>query len=165
METERLAMRSIPTVNIVAVLHLAFVSALVGVIATETVLELLPLRKKDLHHSAIRFHVWIDLLLELPIALGVIVTGIAMAILVNDLTVYHLIKIACASTAFILGLTCIWRVIRRNRFREDKKAEDILEKETQKIHLTASVIYILLIAVVILGVWLAYNRVLESIYG
>jgi len=155
---------SIPTVNIVAVLHLAFISALIGVIATETVMELLPLRQKDLHHSAIRFHVWIDLLLELPIALGVIATGITMAVLVDKLTVFHLIKIAFASIAFGLGLSCIFRVIRRNRLRKGRASEDILEKETKKIHLTASVIYILLIAVVILGVWLAYHRVLESIY-
>jgi predicted nucleic acid-binding Zn ribbon protein len=152
-------------VNIVAVLHLTFVSVLIGVIATETVMELLPLRKKDLHHSAIRFHVWIDLLLELPIALGVIATGIAMATLVKELTLIHLIKIACASIAFIFGLSCIWRVIRRNRFRENKEPEDILEKETRKIHLTAALIYILIFITIILGVWLAYNRVLELIYG
>ena len=151
-------------VNIVAVLHLTFVSVLIGIIATETVMELLPLRKKDLHHSAIRFHVWIDLLLELPIALGVIATGIAMATLVKELTLLHLIKIACASTAFILGLSCIWRVIRRNRFRENKEPEDILEKETRKIHITAGLIYILIIITIIMGVWLAYNRVLELIY-
>ena len=151
-------------VNIVAVLHLTFVSVLIGVVATETVMELLPLRKKDLHHSAIRFHVWIDLLLELPIALGVIATGIAMATLVKELTPIHLIKIACASTAFALGLTCIWRVIRRNRFRENKEPEDILEKETRKIHLTAGIIYVFIFITITLGVWLAYNRVLELIY-
>jgi len=52
-------MGSIPTVNIVAVLHLALVSAPIGVIAAETLMELLPLRSRDLHHSAIRFHLWI----------------------------------------------------------------------------------------------------------
>lgn len=154
-------MGSIPAENIVAVLHLAFVSALIGVIATETVMELLPLRHKDLHHGAIRFHLWIDLLLEAPLALGVVATGITMATLINELTTYHLVKISFASIAFMLGITCIIRVIRRNRLREGRASEDVLEKETKKIHLTAAVIYILLIAVVILGVWLAYNRVLN----
>jgi len=154
-------MGSIPAVNIAAVLHLAFVSALIGVVATETVMELLPLRSKDLHHGAIRFHVWIDLLLELPLALGVIATGIAMATLVNKLTTYHIVKISFASIAFMLGITCIIRVIRRNRLREGGASEDILEKETKKIHITAAAIYVLLTAVVALGVWLAYNRVLD----
>jgi len=154
-------MGSIPAVNIVAVLHLAFVSALIGVVATETVMELLPLRHKDLHHSAIRFHLWIDLLLEAPIALGVVATGIVMATLVSKLTTYHLVKISFASIAFMLGITCIIRVIRRNRLREGRVSEDVLEKETKKIHITAAVIYILLAAVVALGVWLAYNRVLQ----
>ncbi|HUT56174.1 MAG TPA: hypothetical protein VM658_22470 [bacterium] len=154
-------MGPIPAVNIVAVLHLAFVSALIGVIATETVMELLPLWHRDLHHGAIRFHLWIDLLLEGPIALGVVATGIAMATQVNAITTYHLVKISFASIAFMLGLTCILRVIRRSRLREGRASEDVLERETQKIHLTAAVIYILLIPVVILGVWLAYNRVLQ----
>ena len=157
-------MGSIPAVNIVAVLHLAFVSALIGVIATETVMELLPLLSKDLHHGAIRFHLWIDLLLEGPLALGVVVTGIAMATLVRELTTYHLVKISFAAIALMLGLTCIMRVIRRNRLREGRASEDVLEKETKKIHLTAAVIYVLLTAVVALGVWLAYHRVLDF-YG
>ena len=154
-------MGPIPAVNIVAVLHLAFVSALIGVIATETLIELLPLRSKDLHHGAIRFHVWIDLLLEAPLALGVVVTGITMATLVSELTTYHLVKISFAAVAFILGLTCIIRVIRRSRLREVRASEEVLKKETKKIHLTAAVIYVLLTAVVALGVWLAYNRVLD----
>lgn len=148
-------------INIVAVLHLAFVSALIGVIATETVMELHSLRSKDLHHSAIRFHLWIDLLIEAPAALGVVVTGIAMATLVNELTTYHLLKITFASIVFILGFTCILRVIRRNRLREGQVSEDILDRETKKIHLTAASAYILIIVVLVLGVWLAYNRVLH----
>ncbi|GEM_PF-1557372 len=158
-------MKSIPMVNIVAVLHLTVVSALIGVIATETVMELLPLRKNDLHHSAIRFHFWIDLLLELPLALGVIATGVAMATLVKELTILHLIKIACASTAFLLGCTCIWRVIRRDRFLKNNEPEKVLKKETKNIHITASITYILISVIIILGVWLAYNRVLDSIYS
>lgn len=153
-------MGAIPMVNIVAVLHLAFVSALIGVIATETVMELLPLRSKDLHHGAIRFHLWIDLLIEAPLALGAVATGIVMATLVNDLTTYHLVKITFASIALMLGITCIMRVIRRNRLREEGASEEVLEKETKKIHLTAALIYILLTVVLALGVWLAYNRVL-----
>jgi hypothetical protein len=97
-------MESIPAVNIVAVLHLAFVSALIGVIATETVMELIPLRSKDLHHSAIRFHLWIDLLIEAPVALGAVATGIAMATLVSELTTYHLVKISFASLALCWAL-------------------------------------------------------------
>lgn len=158
-------MGSIPTVNIVAVIHLAFVAGLLGVIATETVMEVLPLRYKELHHSVIRFHVWIDLLLELPLALGVICTGIIMATLVDKLTAYHILKISLASTAFILGLTCIWRVLYRNRRMVDEESEEALEKQTRKIHITAAIIYVILTAVLILGFYLAYNRVLESIYG
>ncbi len=157
-------MGSIPTANVAAVLHLAFVSALIGVIAAETVMEALPLRQRDLHQGAVRFHLWIGLLLEVPIAMGVVVTGIAMATLVDSFSLFHVVKISLASIALLLGLTCVFRVIRRYRLWDDGAMDDVLEKDTRKIHLTAAFIYALMIGPAILGVWLAYKRVAEF-YG
>lgn len=158
-------MNLIPAVNIVAVFHLASVAALVGIILTETVIELLPLLQKDLHRSTIRFHVWIDLCLELPVALVVIGTGVAMAFLVDNLTTLHIIKIGCASGALLLGLTCILRVLRRNILLKNGEPEEVLEKKSRLIHATAALIYLLMITSLVIGAWLAYNRVLNSIYS
>ena len=65
-----------------------------GVVATEAVIEILPFRQRELHAATIRFHYWIDLLVELPLVLAVIATGSrALWILTDPVTPLHLVKI------------------------------------------------------------------------
>ena len=155
----RVFVKSFPIFNVLAVGHLCLIAAIIGVISTEGVMEIYPYLKKDLHHSAIRFHVWIDILVELPIVLGIIGTGIGMAILLDKLTMLHLIKITCASIAGLLTISCIWRVLRRNRLLNEGAPEDALLRETKRIIITAIILYSFLIPTLIMGVLLAYKRV------
>jgi len=66
------------TFDILAMLHLVMLSLWGGVVATEAVIEVYPFRQRELHTATIRFHYWIDLLVELPLVLAVIATGSAL---------------------------------------------------------------------------------------
>ena len=67
--------------NLVAMIHLVVLSMWGGIVATEAVVELLPFRRRELHAAAIRYHYWIDLLVELPMVLAVICTGATLLVL------------------------------------------------------------------------------------
>ena len=79
--------------DILAMLHLIMLSLWGGVVATEAVIEVLPFRQRELHAATIRFHYWIDLLVELPLVLAVIATGAALFFLTDEVTPLHLVKV------------------------------------------------------------------------
>lgn len=101
--------------NLVAMVHLVVLSMWGGVVATEAVVELLPFRRRELHAATIQFHFWIDLLVELPMVLAVIGTGVALVILLPTVTSMHVVKIAFGSAAVLVNLFCIAVVVRRGR--------------------------------------------------
>jgi hypothetical protein len=101
--------------NVLAMVHLIMLSLWGGVVATEAVIELLPFRRRELHAAAIRFHYWIDLLVELPLVLAVIVTGTVLALSIGELSGLHVIKIVLGATAVAVNLFCIVVVVRRGR--------------------------------------------------
>jgi len=101
--------------NVLAMLHLIMLSMWGGVVATEAVIEVFPFRKRELHASTIRFHYWIDLLVELPLVLGVIATGVVLFFLTDPVTPFHLIKIGLGGAAVAVNLFCIVVVVRRGK--------------------------------------------------
>ena len=101
--------------NVLAMLHLIMLSMWGGVVATEAVIEVLPFRRRELHSATIRFHFWIDLLVELPLVLGVIATGVALFFLTDPLTPLHLVKIGYGGAAIAVNLFCIVVVVKRGR--------------------------------------------------
>lgn len=101
--------------DVLAMLHLIMLSLWGGVVATESVIELYPFRKRELHAAAIRFHYWIDLLVELPLVVAVIATGAAIALSMDELSGLHWIKILFGATAVAINLFCIVVVVRRGR--------------------------------------------------
>ena len=119
---------------------------------------------QDLHHANIRNHYWIDLVVELPLAIGVITSGIAMAVLVDKLSILHLVKIALASCVMVGLFFCVNSVLRRNRMLQNDSSTGGVAKETWRLCLTATLWEPLLIPLVFLGFWLGYHRILDSIY-
>lgn len=101
--------------DLLAMVHLIFLSLWGGVVATEAVVEVTPFRKPELHAAAIRFHYWIDLLVELPLVLAVTATGVILAISIDRLSGLHLIKILLGASAVVVNLFCIAVVVRRGR--------------------------------------------------
>ena len=103
------------SVNILGMTHLVVLALWGGVVATEAVVEVYPFRCRELHPAAIRFHFWIDLLVELPLVLAVIATGVTLAITIDLLTPLHLVKIGCGVGAVAINLYCIVVVVQRGR--------------------------------------------------
>lgn len=101
--------------NVMAMVHLIILSMWGGVVATEAVIEVYPFRKRELHAATIRFHYWIDLLVELPLVLALIVTGVVLFFLTDPLTPLHLVKIGLGGAAVGVNLFCIVVVVRRGR--------------------------------------------------
>ncbi len=104
--------------NLLAMVHLMVLSLWGGVVATEAVIEVYPFRKRELHAATIRFHYWIDLLVELPLVLAVIATGAGLWYLTDPVTPLHLVKIGLGGAAVAVNLFCIVVVVRRGRMLE-----------------------------------------------
>jgi hypothetical protein len=101
--------------NVLAMVHLVVLSLWGGVVATEAVIEFYPFRRRELHAATIRFHYWIDLLVELPLVLAVIATGAALFFLTDPVTPLHVVKITLGGTAVAVNLFCIVVVVNRGR--------------------------------------------------
>lgn len=104
--------------DVLAMVHLMVLSLWGGVVATEAVIEVLPFRQSDLHAATIRFHYWIDLLVELPLVLAVIATGAALFFLTDVVTPLLLVKICLGGAAVAVNLFCIVVVVRRGNMLE-----------------------------------------------
>jgi NADH:ubiquinone oxidoreductase subunit 5 (subunit L)/multisubunit Na+/H+ antiporter MnhA subunit len=107
------------TLNLVAMIHLMMLSLWGGVVATEAVIEVMPFRRRELHPAAIRLHYWIDLLVELPLVLAVVVTGGILLYLTDPLTPLHLVKLGLGGATVAVNLFCIVVVVRRGRNLRD----------------------------------------------
>lgn len=156
-------MKSLPLINLVSMSHLILLCLWGGVVAAESVLELYPRRKPDLHPTTIRYHYWIDLLIELPLICGVIATGLTLAVLAWPLSSLHLIKIIGAAVAVSANLVCIVLVIRRQRALTQGEPESSLFQLSRKIVLCAVVGMPFAALAAGLGFWLAYHRLLELV--
>jgi len=132
-------MDSLPLVNLVSMAHLIFLSLWGGVVATESVLELYPYRRKILHEHSIRYHFWIDLLVELPLILAVVATGLTIVILAWPLSWTHLFKICCALTAVTANLVCVGLVLKRKQLLDANVQEAELWNSTRRIVICAAV--------------------------
>lgn len=156
-------MNTLPLINLVSIIHLVVLSLWGGVVAVESVLELYPYRRKELHENSIRYHFWIDLLVELPLILAVIATGLTLVVLAWPLTAAHFFKLGCVSIAVSANLVCVFLVVRR-KFRMDAgAAEPELWAATRRIVMCAVVGMPFAAVAVGLGFWLALQRLLKLV--
>jgi hypothetical protein len=154
-------MKALPMVNVVSMFHLIFLSLWGGVVATEAVLELYPYRRKILHEHSIRYHFWIDLLVELPLILAVLASGLTLAILAWPLSWLHFAKISFALIAITANLTCIVFVLQRKKLLDNKASEAELLASTRRIVMCAVVGMPFAALAAGAGFFLAYHRLLN----
>ncbi len=121
------------SIDALAMVHLIVLSLWGGVVATEAVIEVYPFRQRELHASTIRFHYWIDLLVELPLVLAVIATGVALVFLTDPVTPLHLVKIGFGGAAVAVNLFCIVVVVRRGRQLVDDADEEKLWRASRTV--------------------------------
>ncbi len=120
-------------IDILAMLHLMVLSLWGGVVATEAVIEIYPFRNRDIHPATIRLHYWIDLLVEAPLVLAVVVTGASLLYLTRPITPLHLLKVGFAGAAVAVNIFCIVVVVRRGRRLEQSVADDRLWKASRVV--------------------------------
>jgi len=154
-------MKTLPLINLVSMIHLVVLCLWGGVVATESVLELYPYRRKVLHENSIRYHFWIDLLVELPLILAVIATGMTLVYLAWPLSAAHFIKLGCVSIAVSANLICVYLVVRRKLRLDAGAAEAELWAATRRIVMCAVVGMPFAAVAASLGFWLAYSRLLK----
>jgi hypothetical protein len=119
--------------NILAMTHLIMLSLWGGVVATEAVIELYPFRQRELHPATIRFHYWIDLLVELPLVLAVVVTGTVLFFSLDAVTSLHLVKIGLGGAAVAVNLFCIAVVVRRGKKLERQPDDGPLWRSSKTV--------------------------------
>jgi hypothetical protein len=148
-------------INLVSMTHLVLLSLWGGVVATEAVLELYPYRRTALHEHSIRYHFWIDLCVELPVILGVLATGICLAVLAWPITATHWIKLSAALIAVSANLLCVYLVVRRKTRLDQGASEAELWQATRRIVMCAVMGLPFAAAAAGLGFFLAYHRLLD----
>jgi hypothetical protein len=156
-------MHSIPVIKIVPLIHFFFIAAFLGLYFVEVVFELYSYFNKsdlELFRSVIRIHYWVDILVEIPLAGGII-----MAVLMDHLTTLHLIKIGAAFSWIFFGCICIWNVIKRYRLLQAGSSNELLLKKSNIIIFFAVIAMSAFTLAAGIGSWLAYHRVLGSIQG
>jgi hypothetical protein len=92
-----------------------------GLVAAEFVMEAVCRDDAMAKHAAV-IHFWLDVLLEVPLIFGVVVTGAVLTARVWPLTSLLLVKVSFASVAIVCNLYCVGVVVRRRRLREDRVA-------------------------------------------
>ena len=113
-------------IDTLAMIHLMVLSLWGGVVATEAVVEIFPFRHHEMHPAAIRLHYWIDLVVEAPLVLAVVVTGAWLLLLTDPVTPLHLFKIGFAGAAVAVNIFCIAVVVRRGRRLQRGAGDDQL---------------------------------------
>jgi len=86
-----------------------------GLVAAEAVIEVLGTRRPELREAVTAVHFWLDLLVEIPILAGVVISGALLLLTVNGLTLLLGVKIVAGLAAVASNAICIVRVVRRYR--------------------------------------------------
>lgn len=100
-------------------LHFGVLCAWAGVVAVEGVIELTDRQDAP---TATRLHYLIDVLLEGPLLLIVLVTGAALLIQGQAWSFLLAVKIGCGLVAVAANLACVGFVVVRYRRRDDEGA-------------------------------------------
>jgi hypothetical protein len=145
--------------NVVAIGHLIMLSMWGGVVATEAVVEIYPFKKREFAEATSAFHYWIDLLVELPLVLAVIATGIGLVYLSDQITRLHIVKIGFGSLAIGVNLFCIAVVLRRDRRRLAGAPSGQLRKASLMVLVCFAVGLLCAAAAAVLGFSLGLTRV------
>lgn len=135
-------------------LHLLFLALWGGVVLTESVLELWGRRRKELLRPTVTFHFWIDLLIEAPIILGVLASGLLLLLTLESLTWLHALKVAAALLAVSANAYCILLVLARYRDLGQGADSEKLLARTRRVFLSAAVGMPLAAVAAGLGFWL-----------
>ena len=94
--------------------HLIFIAVWIGLILSELAMEFFSSEPHVLRITA-QVHYRIDVLFEIPVIFGILITGYFLMLRVPQLTTLHYVKISAALIAITANLFCAWVVLVRKR--------------------------------------------------
>jgi hypothetical protein len=112
-------------------IHAALVCLWMGVIAGETVLELMHRDAASRRYIA-DVHGWIDTLFEFPLVVAVVISGALLLSRVDSVSTLLMVKVGAALVGVLANLYCIVLVRQRIHARDDARVLAL----TRQIHLT-----------------------------
>lgn len=157
-------MGDMPIIQTVSVVHLCFVAAFLGLYACEVVVEASH-QRDELHPIAIRIHYLLDIFVEIPLVSGILVSGVVLTLLVEEITTPHVWLIACGTLVVLSCVISFWKFVRgRKRLTE---REPIDHGKLVAIRNRFGVFSFLvlnpaLVVALIVGFWLAHERALAA---
>ncbi len=157
-------MGGIPIVHSVSLVHLCLVAAFLALYACEVVVEASH-QRDELHPIAIRIHYLLDIFVEIPLVLGILVSGVVLALLVEEITTPHVWLIACGTVVVLACLFVFWKFVRtRNRLLEKETIdhEELVGIRNRLGIFSFIVLNPALLVALIVGFWLAHQRALEA---
>ncbi len=156
-------METLSTLNLLAVIHLLLVGGILVCGFIEVIFEYYGLYfDKSFHHNAIRLHCLVDSFVEIPLFIGVAVTGGYMVYHLETITPLHYLKIGFSILMVLLFFNCAYETFRRYYLLKRNADEQVLIASTKKMMVRNFAIVGVLTGVVICsGFWLSYHRLIN----
>jgi predicted permease len=153
-----------PAIHLVSAVHLCLIAAFLAVYACETVVEGSH-AKDELHPTAIRMHYLIDIFVEIPLMIGIFVTGVMLSFQVEEITTPHAWLIALGTIVVFSCIFVFFRFVRTRRRLLDADPIDYARLDAIRKRfgvVTLGILTPTLIAALIIGLWLAHRRAVEA---
>lgn len=109
----------------IIVLHACAVSFWFGVIGAEFVIERSRAHSQPHGYAVADNHFWIDVLLEVPVALIVLITGL-MVLQDAQLTPWLIVKVSVGLIAVAVNMLCLAPVIQRRAAAQAERLDDVI---------------------------------------
>jgi hypothetical protein len=153
-----------PTIHSVSVVHLCLVAAFLALYACEVVVEASH-QRDELHPIAIRIHYLLDVFVEIPLVSGILVSGVVLTLLLEEITTPHVWLIACGTVVVLACLMSFWKFVRTRKRLTEKEPIDHEKLVGIRNRFGAFSFVVLnpaLLVALIVGFWLAHQRALEA---
>lgn len=157
-------MGSIPVIQTVSVVHLCLVAAFLGLYLCEVVVEASH-QSDELHPVAIRIHYLLDVFVEIPLVSAILISGIALTLLLEEITTPHIWLIGCGT---VVVLACLLSFLKFVRTREALIAEEPIDHRRlvgirKRFGIFSFLVLNPALAIALIaGFWLAHQRALEA---
>jgi hypothetical protein len=157
-------MEGVAAIQTVSVVHLCLVAAFLGLYACEVVVEASH-QRDELHPVAIRIHYLLDVFVEIPLVSAILVSGIVLTLLLEEITTPHIWLIACGTVAVCACLVCFLKFVRGRKKLID--VEPVDHRELVRIRNRFGIFSFLVLnpalaVALIVGFWLAHQRAIEA---
>ena len=157
-------MGDMPIIQSVSVVHLCLVAAFLGLYACEVVAEASH-QSDELHPTAIRVHYLLDIFVEIPLVSGILVSGVVLTLLVEEITTPHIWLIACGTVVVLACFFSFWKFVRTRKRLIEKESidhEKLVGIRNRFGVFSFIVINPALLVALIVGFRLAHQRALEA---